>query len=198
MPYSPSGPGPARPRRRSLRLKARFLRPRVSARAGARHRRGVTEGWVEETYDKCADDLTRFATGLVGPSDAADVVSAVMVRVLGRSSARAVHDGRAYLFRAVVNEARMHHRSTMRRRAREARDARSTAPTAVDDVAGLRPDVLEAVGQLSVRQRAVVVLHYWDDLDDEAIARLLGIGTGTVRRHLARAHERLRRSIDRD
>jgi len=155
----------------------------------------VTEGWVEETYDKCADDLTRFATGLVGPSDAADVVSAVMVKVLGRPSARQVHDGRAYLFRAVVNEARMHHRSTMRRRAREAREAHATA---VDDVVGLRPDVLEAVGRLSVRQRAVVVLHYWDDLDDEAIARLLGIGTGTVRRHLARAHERLRRSIDRD
>jgi len=156
---------------------------------------GVMDGWVADAYDVCGDDLVRFATGLVGPSDAADVVSAVLVRVLGNSAGRVVVDGRAYLFRAVLNEARMHHRSTMRRRAREARVA---ARDSVEDRPGLRPDVLAAVGALSVRQRAVIVLHYWGDLDDRAVGQLLGISAGSVRRHLARAHERLGRSISRD
>lgn len=171
---------------------ARFVVSRVG---GARHRMGVTEGWIVDAYDAYADDLMRFATGLVGPSDAADVVSAVMVRVLGGSRTRVVSDTRAYLFRAVLNEARFHHRSTMRRRARELRAA---ARHSVEDAPGLRPDVLAAVGALSVRQRAVVMLRYWSDLDDQAVGRLLGISTGSVRRHLARAHERLRRSIHRD
>jgi RNA polymerase sigma factor (sigma-70 family) len=45
---------------------------------------------------------------------------------------------------------------------------------------------------LSVRQRAVIVLTYWHDLDQEHIAATLGISRSTVARHLDRAHARLR------
>ncbi|MDQ1434496.1 MAG: hypothetical protein QOF59_1312 [Actinomycetota bacterium] len=155
----------------------------------------VTDCWIEEAYAKYADDLVRFATGLVGPADAADVVSSVMLRVLGRSSTSSVDDSRAFLYRAVFNEARMHHRSTMRRRAR---DLRTASPDRFEDSPTLRPDVLAAVAGLSLRQRAVVVLTYWSDLDDDAVGQLLSISPGSVRRHLARARERLRRSINRD
>src|SRR5512140_3782717 len=102
---------------------------------------GVNQGWIAEAYGKYADDLVRFATGLVGPADASDVVSAVMVRLLARSGAD-VNDSRAFLYRSVFNEARMHHRSTMRRRVR---DARTAAPDFSEDAPPLRPDVLAAV-----------------------------------------------------
>jgi RNA polymerase sigma factor (sigma-70 family) len=95
----------------------------------------------------------------------------------------------------VLNEARMHHRSTMRRRAR---DLRTASPDRFEDAPRLRPDVLAAVAGLSMRQRAVVVLTYWSDLDEAAVGDLLSISPGSVRRHLARARERLRRSINRD
>lgn len=148
-----------------------------------------------EVYEKHADDLVRFATGLVGPSDAADVVSAAVLRAVSSASWGTARNQRAYLFRAVLNEARMHHRSTMRRRAREAR-------AAVRDVSAEtplpRPEVLELVARLSVRQRAVVVLTYWDDLDRASVARLLGISEGAVKRHLARAHHRLRELLTDD
>jgi RNA polymerase sigma factor (sigma-70 family) len=55
--------------------------------------------------------------------------------------------------------------------------------------------VLDAIGRLSVRQRAVVYLTYWDDLDPAATAELLGISEGSVRRHLARARANLRRTL---
>jgi RNA polymerase sigma factor (sigma-70 family) len=155
----------------------------------------VAENWVEGAYAKYSDDLVRFATGLVGPEDAADLVSAVMVRVLARPSDRAVQNRRAYLFRAVLNEARMHHRATMRRRARE---ALAVSPDLTTDNVSLRPDVLTAVSALSVRQRAVVVLRYWGDLDESETAALLGISRGSVRKHLARAHVRLRRTVSHD
>jgi RNA polymerase sigma factor (sigma-70 family) len=56
--------------------------------------------------------------------------------------------------------------------------------------------VREAVGTLSLRQRAVVVLTYWADLDPATIAERLGISDGSVRRHLARARARLREALD--
>jgi DNA-directed RNA polymerase specialized sigma24 family protein len=36
----------------------------------------------EEVYAKHAEELTRFATGLVGPADAADVASAAVLSCL--------------------------------------------------------------------------------------------------------------------
>jgi RNA polymerase sigma factor (sigma-70 family) len=148
-----------------------------------------------EVYEKHADDLVRFATGLVGPSDAADVVSAAVLRAVSSRSWGAARNQRAYLFRAVLNEARMQHRSTMRRRAREARVA---VPDVSAETPLPRPEVLESIGRLSLRQRAVVVLVYWDDLDAAGVARLLEISEGAVKRHLARAHHRLRELMSDD
>jgi RNA polymerase sigma factor (sigma-70 family) len=147
-----------------------------------------------ELYAKHADELTRFATGLVGPSDAGDVVADAVVRCFASPSWGGVRDHRAFLYRSVLNQARMRHRSTMRRRARELRA--SGHGRDVLDPPDVRPEVLEAVGRLSVRQRAVVVLTYWADLDPASVAALLGIGEGSVRRHLARARARLKEWLD--
>jgi RNA polymerase sigma factor (sigma-70 family) len=148
----------------------------------------------EEVYRKYSGELVTFATGLVGPADAADVVADAVARVFASPKWPAVRDQRGYLFTSVLNEARMHHRSTMRRRAREARAAQPEGVVEPD----VRPEVLEAVARLSLRQRAVVVLTYWHDLHERETAELLGISVGTVRRHLARAHEKLRGVIDDD
>jgi len=152
----------------------------------------VHDGENAEIYGKYADDLVRFATALVGPTDAPDVVADAVIRALFARSWPAVRDHRAYLTRSVLNEARMHHRATLRRRAREAKAAGSD----ISYDAVPRPEVLAHVARLSLRQRAVVVLTYWDDLDQHAIAERLGISAGSVRRHLARAHAKLRRLLD--
>jgi RNA polymerase sigma factor (sigma-70 family) len=148
----------------------------------------------ERIYRKHAEELTRFATFLVGPGDAPDIVSSAVLRSLSSQAWPRVEHHRAYLFRAVLNEARLHHRSTARRRAREQRAAVPEATHEVD----LLSDVLEMVDRLSPRQRAVVYLAYWDDLDPAAIADVLGVSEGSVRRHLARARAALRRMLDGD
>lgn len=146
----------------------------------------------EEAYKKYADELVRFATGLVGPNDAADVVAEAFVRVLGSGSWPDVERPRSYLYRTVLNEVRMRHRSTMRRRAREMRAADREA---MED-RSVRPEVLENLGILSARQRAVVVLTYWEDLAPGEVADRIGISEGSVRRHLARARAKLREVLD--
>ncbi len=146
----------------------------------------------EEIYRKYADDLVRFATGLVGPFDAPDVVTDACLRSFSTPGWKAVSNHRAYLYRAVLNHARSHHRSTMRRRVREMRVAPPEATWAPDvDV-----DVLEAVDRLSVRQRAVVILTYWEDLPPSEVASRLEISEGSVKRHLNRARTRLRGELD--
>ena len=146
----------------------------------------------EEIYRKYADDLVRFATGLVGPFDASDVVMDACLRTFGSPSWRDVTNHRAYLYRSVLNQARSHHRSTLRRRVREQRAAVADATDPVEvDV-----DVLAAVDKLSVQQRASVVLTYWEDLTTSEVALRLGVSEGSVKRHLARARSKLKELLD--
>ena len=121
-------------------------------------------------------------------------MAAAVVRAMWSRQWSGVENHRAYLYRAVLNEAHSSARSAMRRRARELRVAASE-PSVVHQP-DVRPDVLEAIGRLSVRQRAVIFLTYWDGLTPAEIGTRLAISEGSVRRHLARARSKLRRMID--
>lgn len=141
-----------------------------------------------DVYERHAGELIRFATGLVGPSDAQDVVSDAITRLMSAPVWEKADNHRALMFRAVLYEARMFHRSRTRRLSREARAATREAY----EMPEIAPEVARAVAHLSPQQRAVVFLTYWDDLDAATVARLLGVSEGTVRKHLGRARDRLR------
>ena len=53
-------------------------------------------------------------------------------------------------------------------------------------------DLHRALAGLSRRQREVVVLHYWEDLDLAGCAELMGISVGSAKTHLSRARSTLR------
>ena len=46
--------------------------------------------------------------------------------------------------------------------------------------------LLEALANVPPRQRAVLVLRYWEDLSVETTAEILGCSTGTVKSQSAR------------
>jgi RNA polymerase sigma factor (sigma-70 family) len=145
-----------------------------------------------ELLEKHADELTRFAPGIVGPFDASDVVSGAFLRCMLSARWPSVTNRRAYLYRAVLNEPLATRRSLARRRRRE----EEMAPPEGTGADEPDPEVLEAVARLSVRQRAVIVLTYWNDLDPKSVATLLGLSEGTVRRYLARARANLKEQLD--
>jgi RNA polymerase sigma factor (sigma-70 family) len=64
------------------------------------------------------------------------------------------------------------------------------------DAPEVRPEVLAAVSRLSVKQRAVIVLTYWEDLDPATISAYLAISEGSVKRHLARGRSRLKEFLN--
>ena len=148
----------------------------------------VTDETYADLYLKHAAELTRFATGLVGPSAAADVVADAVARLLASRAWERASNPRALMFRAVLFEAQMFHRSHRRRVSREARSSQREA----FEMPEVEPEVAVAVARLSPQQRAVVFLTYWDDLDVHAVAGLLAVSEGTVRKQLGRARKKLR------
>ena len=68
------------------------------------------------------------------------------------------------------------------------------------DDAAERDRVWRAILSLPSRQRAVLVLRFYEDLTEAQTAQLLGVSVGTVKSHTARAlavlRERLNGSLD--
>ncbi|WP_199438885.1 SigE family RNA polymerase sigma factor [Umezawaea beigongshangensis] len=56
--------------------------------------------------------------------------------------------------------------------------------------------LLEALEKVPPRQRAVIVLRYWEDQSVEDTARLLGCSRGTVKSQASRGLQTLRRLLD--
>lgn len=145
---------------------------------------------VEEAYRKWAEELTRYATALAGPANAADLVGDAFTSVLARGDGawQSVRDPQSYLYRSVLNAASMATRSSGRRRDREMRwmpGGPVTGELLVD------PAVRRALEKLSVQQRAVTFLTYWLDLTPASVASMLEISEGSVKRQLARARSTL-------
>ena len=149
----------------------------------------------EEFYRKHADSLLRLSVSLVGPSHGEDIFSTAVLNVLRAASWPRLHDEekRAYMYRSVVNEARRWVGRVGRRTAREVvYSAQHLVPSDVVEA----PEVWEALASLSVRQRAVVYLVYWEDLDTRTVASRLEISEGSVYQHLDRARKMLKRRLD--
>jgi RNA polymerase sigma-70 factor (sigma-E family) len=108
---------------------------------------------------------------------------------------RRVRDGnpRAYVRRAMVHE----HTSWWRRGRASERLSPDPPPgrDRADDPAdrtAARLTLAAALARLTPRQRAVIVLRYYDDQTEAETARLLGCTVGTVKRHAHEALARLR------
>jgi RNA polymerase sigma-70 factor (sigma-E family) len=157
-------------------------------------------GRLEELYARHAPDAVRLAYLLTGDAPLAqDLVQEAFVRLGGRL----VHLRRpeafgAYLRQTVVNLSRMHFRRRRVERAAMEREAGlAREGPGEPDVAG-RDAVRRALLQLPERQRAAVVLRFYEDLSDRQAADVLRCRPGTVASLVYRAMQRLRADLGPD
>jgi RNA polymerase sigma-70 factor (sigma-E family) len=131
--------------------------------------------------------LVRLAFGLTGDRWLAeDIAQTALARayVAWRRVSRA-DDPDAYLRRILLNAS--NRRFRRHRVTEQPGDPPETPVEGPADLVGER-----ALRQLPPRQRAVIVLRYWQDLTDAQIAATLGCSPGTVRSQLSRALAKLR------
>lgn len=146
---------------------------------------------VDDAWRVHGPDAVRFATALVGPSDAHDVAVAAFLRSTSQPSWRLIERFDRYLLRAVRNEAR---NLSRQRRRRWQRDMAAVQPSDTTD-AYRDVDMLAAIADLSVQQRSVLFFAYWQDMTESEIADTLGISRGTVHRNLQRARASLKKAM---
>jgi RNA polymerase sigma-70 factor (sigma-E family) len=135
--------------------------------------------------------LLRFAHVLTGDRDrAADLVQDALERtLLAWPRVQSKGDPEGYVRRAIVNR----QISVWRRRRRE-RLVAEPPESAYDDSRHDR-ELWDALGTLPPRQRAVLVLRYYEDLTEADAAAVLGCSVGTVKSQASRGLARLRAQV---
>jgi RNA polymerase sigma-70 factor (sigma-E family) len=170
---------------------AKFPRCPVNAGAAAGTLCGVT---FEEYVAARGQALVRFAALLSGDEHRAEdlVQDALTKAYLRWAHIRRGDDPDVYLRRLVLNASRSWWRRRRNRELAVVVDADAPGPGELDAEAAERDALWRLIRALPERQRAVVVLRYYEDLDDDTIARILDCSPVTVRTHAMRALHRLR------
>jgi RNA polymerase sigma-70 factor (ECF subfamily) len=156
---------------------------------------------VSQWRDVLEEVIRDRRTGLVGyaslyasdRASAEDLVQEALVRVFSRARGlRTVPSAEQYVRRAIrtafLDQVRKDQTWRRKQHLFAADDPARSPEHAVQ--AGL--DVRAALGSLSPRERACVVLRFYDDLPLADIAAELGIGEGAVKRYLSDGTARLR------
>jgi RNA polymerase sigma-70 factor (ECF subfamily) len=144
---------------------------------------------IEALYRDRFPYFAQVARAIVGDRErAAEAVQDAFVGVIrSRDSFRADGPIEAWVWRAVVNSA---HKAT-RRPLVEVGEEQDTEYELPELVASLAP----FISSLPERQRLVVFLRYYADLDYRTIAAILDVEVGTVSATLASAHATLRKKL---
>lgn len=143
---------------------------------------------LEETYRELRLPLLRLAFLLTGCRETAeDLVQSAFTSAQPRWPQ--IDDPPAYLRRSVFNLAKDGQRRDFRRRR-----LFQPEPEPVTTIPEL-DETWAVIRRLPATQRAVVVLHYYEDLPLVEIGRLLDRPANTVRSDLHRAHARLRKDL---
>ena len=144
--------------------------------------------------------LYRTALGIAGDAALAEdaLQSAFAKAYASWSRVSAADHPEAYLRRMVVNELLGWRRTGFWKRERPSDEIAGGATPAPDGTVVDRLFLWDAVQALPVRQRAVIVLRYYEDLTEAQIAETLGCSRGTVKSQASAALATLRRTTGED
>ena len=150
---------------------------------------------IEALYRERFSDFVAVAASIVGEREAArEAVQDAFAGILrSRGDFRGEAPLEAWVWRAVVNAAR-------KQRRKYAREAQLRTALPVSNGGGPEQEpgagLALLLAALPERQRLVLFLRYYADLDYRRIAEILGVETGTVSASLHAARATLRRALE--
>ncbi|MBX3098191.1 MAG: sigma-70 family RNA polymerase sigma factor [Salinibacterium sp.] len=142
---------------------------------------------VERLVSERGESLTRYAYLVSGNSDdASDLVQDALVKTFGRlRNGFTIASAEAYVRRAILNTYLDSGRRISRWRAIAHLQARPEFDESKATETEERLDLLSQLARLSPRERACIVLRYYEDLKVDDIAEWLAISPGAVKRYLS-------------
>jgi RNA polymerase sigma-70 factor (sigma-E family) len=167
----------------------------VMERSGA-----VASGRVAELYREHAPAAARLAYLMTGDrSRAEDLVHDAFVKIIGRfGDIRDPDAFGTYLKRTVVNLANSFFRRRRLERAHLETEGRGLRSETADEGDPIEREALwRALGALPPRQRAAIVLRFYEDLSEQQTAHVLGVPVGTVKSMVSRGLDALRLEVER-
>jgi RNA polymerase sigma-70 factor (sigma-E family) len=157
----------------------------------------LPEGGLGELYARHAGAATGLAYLLTGDRFLAeDLAQEAFVRLAGRF--RHLRDAgafEAYLRRTVVNLFTSQLRRRRLERAFLKREAARVEPRHEDPDIASRDELWSAVQRLPERQRAAVVLRYYEDLSEREVALTMGCSGAAAKSLIARGMQALRADV---
>jgi RNA polymerase sigma factor (sigma-70 family) len=145
-------------------------------------------GGFDAFYRAHYESLVRLGFLLTMSEEVArDLVHDVFVRVYVRFDA--LDDPLPYLRRSVVNASRSWHRR------RQLERARANAADRMADTVFEADELFDVLARLPTRQRAAIVLRFYEQMNDSEIAALLHCRPGTVASLVHRGCARLRTAM---
>ena len=159
----------------------------------------VREDVMQRLFDEHYGPLCRLAFVIIGNRALAEeiVMEALLRTFSGFGRLRDPQRADVYLRRAVINLSR----SGIRRRMLERRVSAENREPGVAPAGRVPEDVAvvwAAVRELPERQRACVVLRYYEDLPEARIAEVLDCSVGTVKSQLSKARAKLTSALRAD
>jgi len=152
---------------------------------------------LAELYRRHAPYGRRLAYLLTGDEALAeDLVQEAFARLVGRlAHLRDRGAFEAYLRRTIVNLSKNYFRRRSVERSYLAREAAFPSGTLKEPDVVAREGMRQALLALPARQRAAIVLRYYEDLPDQQIAEILRCPRGTVRSLVTRGVQTLRTNV---
>jgi RNA polymerase sigma-70 factor (sigma-E family) len=137
-------------------------------------------------------------------ASAEDLVQECLFRVARRwHRVRSMEHPKAYARRILINLAlddskrrRRHHSELDLRDRPTVEDRPDEAAARALGMVETTSELIDGLGALAPRQRAALVLRYFDDLSEAQVAELLGCSVGTVKSTTSRALDRLRQALE--
>lgn len=152
------------------------------------------DNFIENTVNEYSDTIYRVALNITrSPQDSFDVCQEVFIRLIkNKDKIKSENHLKAWLIRVALN----YSKSLVKQRSRLTSLEDADELTYIQDYKDLT--LSKAVLSLPEKYRAVIYLHYYEDMKVGDISKVLKISPSAVKQRLKRGREKLKNILEKE